>query len=90
MDRLAQRAANLVRITPVGEKTGEDAPALVSRIDAALRRGDVTEALALYDRLPDPVKDPARDWAARARQRADADAAVRGLLDEALDKLARK
>jgi hypothetical protein len=90
MDRLAQRAASLVRITPVGEKTGDDAPALVSRIDAALRRGDVAEALTLYDRLPDAMKDPARDWAARARQRADADAAARGLLDEALDKLARK
>lgn len=90
MGRLARSAASLVRIRPAGESAGEDAPALVSRIEGALQRGDVAEALALYDRLPNDVKEPARDWATRARQRVDAEAAARGLLDEALDKLARK
>jgi hypothetical protein len=90
LDRLARSAASLVRIRPAGESAGEDAPALVSRIEGALQRGDVAEALALYDRLPAEVKEPGRDWATRARQRVDAEAAARGLLDEALDKLARK
>jgi hypothetical protein len=90
MDRLARSAASLVRIRPAGESTGEDAPALVGRMEGALQRGDVTEALALYDRLPAEMKEPARDWATRARQRVDAEAAARGLLDEALDNLARK
>jgi hypothetical protein len=90
MDRLARSAASLVRIRPAGESAGEDAPALVSRMEGALQRGDVLEALALYDRLPAEMKEPARDWATRARQRVDAEAAARGLLDEALDKLARK
>jgi hypothetical protein len=90
LDRLARGAASLVRIRPAGETAGEDAPALVSRIEAALQRGDLMEALALYDRLPADAKEPASTWAARARQRVDADSAARALLDEALDKLARK
>lgn len=90
LDRLKRSAASLVRITPVGESAGEDASALVGRIEAALNRGDVAGALALYDRLPAESKAPARDWAARARQRLDAEAAARALVDEALDKLARK
>ncbi|MDB5642023.1 MAG: hypothetical protein JWN07_1340, partial [Hyphomicrobiales bacterium] len=90
LDRIARSAASLVRIRPAGESAGDDAPALVSRIEAALQRGDVPEALSVFDRLPDDVKAPARDWAVRARQRVEADAAARSLLDDALDTLARK
>jgi len=90
MDRLARSAASLVRIRSVGESAGEDAPALVSRIEAALQRGDIAEALAAFDRLPDEVRAPARDWATRARQRVEALSAARSLLDDALDTLARK
>lgn len=90
MDRLARSAASLVRIRPAGETAGEDAAALISRIEAALQRGDLTEALSAFDRLPLEAREPARDWAARARQRVEADAAARGLLDQALETLARK
>ncbi len=90
MDRLARSAASLVRIRSVGEIAGEDAPARVSRIEGSLHRGEVAEALAAFDRLPDDLKAPARDWATRARQRVEAEAAVRSLLDDALDTLARK
>lgn len=90
MDRIARSAASLVRIRPMGESAGEDPPALIGRIDAALQRGDVAGALALFDRLPGEAKEPARDWASRARQRVDAETAARGLADEALDTLARK
>lgn len=90
MDRIARSASSLVRIRPVGDTAGDDAPALIGRIEAALRRDDVSGALASYDRLPAEAKEPAKDWAALARQRVDAEAAARSLIDEALDKLARK
>ena len=90
MDRLARSAASLVRIRPIADIAGEDAPARVNRIEASLQRGDVVEALAVFDRLPDDVKAPARDWATRARQRIEAEATARSLLEDALDTLARK
>ena len=89
LDRLTRNAASLVRVRPVGEATGEDPGALVSRIETALERGDVRSAVATWDQLPGSAKGPSREWADRARLRAEADASVRQILDEAIERLGR-
>ncbi|MDB5594268.1 MAG: hypothetical protein JWM36_1229 [Hyphomicrobiales bacterium] len=89
LDRLARNAASLVRVRPVGEATGENTAALVSRIEASLGRGDVQGAVTLWERLPGDAKAPSRDWADRARNRAQADAAARQILDQAIERLGR-
>lgn len=89
LDRLARNATSLVRIRPVGEAEGDTRGALVSRIESALARGDVAAAVSTWDLLPGDAKGPSRDWANRARIRAQADDAVRQILDEAIDRLGR-
>lgn len=89
LDRLTRNAANLVRIRPVGEAQGDDSGALVSRIESALARGDVRQAVAQWDALPPAAQQSSRDWADRARTRAEADASVRQILDEAIERLGR-
>ncbi|MDB5651487.1 MAG: hypothetical protein JWL62_3007 [Hyphomicrobiales bacterium] len=89
LDRLARSATTLVRVRPVGETSGEDTAALISRIEPTLRRGDIAGALALWDRLPGDAKGPSRDWADRARLRAQADTSVRQIIDQAIERLGR-
>lgn len=90
LDRLSRSAASLVRVRPEGETAGEDAPALIGRIEAALRRNDAPAALALFERLPAAAQQPAREWEKHARAAAGAAAAARTLQDEAIGRLAQK
>jgi hypothetical protein len=89
MDRLMNNMSKVVKITPVGEVPGDDPPALVSQIAAALERGDVAGAAALWARLPEPARKASQDWAAAAQARLAADAAAQGILNDAMTKLAR-
>jgi hypothetical protein len=88
MDRLMSNMSKVVKITPVGEVRGDDPPALVSQIAAALERGDVGGAMALWARLPEPARKASEDWAAAAQARLAADAAAQGVLNDAMTKLA--
>jgi hypothetical protein len=90
LDRMARSASSLVRVRPVGETTREDAPALIVRIEAALQRADVVEAMSLFAKLPKETQDAARDFSARAQQRAAADLAIRQLVDSSIERLAGK
>jgi hypothetical protein len=90
LDRLARSASSLVRVRPVGEAAGEDAPALIARMESALQRGDIVDALSLFGRLPTEARDVARDWAQRARQRADAELAIRRMVDTSIERIAGK
>ena len=90
LDRVARSASSLVRVRPIGETTREDAPALIARIEAALQRADIVEAMSLFAKLPKETQDAARDFAARAHQRAAADLAIRQLVDSSIERLAGK
>lgn len=83
LDRLSATAQSLVRIRPVGEAAGDDAPTVVARIEAKLSRGDLAGALADFDRLPESARAVGASWAADARARAEAEAALRQLSVEA-------
>jgi hypothetical protein len=88
MDRLMSNMSKVVKITRVGEVPGDDPPALVSQIAAALDRGDVGGAMALWARLPEPARKASEDWAAAAQARLAADAAAQGVSNDAMAKLA--
>ncbi len=89
LDRLTASARALVRVRRVGAMQGDDPAAIVSQIDAALDAGDVTAALAAWDRLPDAGKDPSRDWASSARSEVDVAGAAQSLVGRAIATLGR-
>lgn len=87
LDRLAASAQNLVRVRPIGEAAGDDVPTAVSRIEARLGRGDLGGGLVDFDKLPEPVRAIAANWAAEARARHAADEALRRLAGDAVQSL---
>jgi hypothetical protein len=88
MDRLTS-ATKLVRVRPVGEAAGEDPPALVSRIELALTRGDMAGAQRDWGRLPEPARAAGSGFADLLQQRVAAEAAARSLRDSSISALAR-
>lgn len=89
-DRLAANAQSLIRIRPVGEAAGDDTPIVVGRIEAKLNRGDLSGALADFDRLPEAAKVVAKDWERDARARLASEAALKRMADEAIGALATR
>ncbi len=90
LDRLGRSAASLVRIRPVGDGTQENAPALISRIEAHLQRQEINAALTLFEKLPASAQEPARAWSLNAKARAQADEAARTLIAQAINLIAEK
>ena len=89
VDRLSASAARLVRVRPVGEVAGDDPVTLAGRVEAALGRGAVDEALAAWGRLPEPARLASRSWGEAARTRVAADEAAKALMSAAVADLAR-
>ena len=90
MDRLSRSAASLVRIRPAGDSTQDNAPALISRMEAHLQRQEIEAAVVLFEKLPAPVQEPARAWSLNAKARAQADVAARNLVAQAINMIAEK
>ena len=90
LDRIGRSAASLVRIRPAGDSTQDNAPALISRIEAHLLRQEIEAAMVLFEKLPAPVQEPARAWSLNAKARAQADAAARTLIAQAINLIAEK
>ena len=87
VDRLTLAARKLVRVRPAGEAAGDDPPALVSRIEAALARGATGDALTAWNLLPEPAKAASRGFADEARARAGAQAAAAALSARAIEAI---
>jgi hypothetical protein len=77
LQRLRANAERLVRIQPIGERAGDDASAILARIDGKLGRGDIAGVLSELKSLPPNVRAPADDWVKRAEAREAAIAAIR-------------
>ena len=56
----------------VAPREGDDPDAVLSRVEAALGEGRVSDALAQADALPDVAKAPLADWMAQANLRLNA------------------
>ena len=89
LSRLAQDAAHLVRIRKIGDMTGDDLPARVARIDAALKAGHVEAALREWNDLPDAAKAKSKAFGVATQQRIDALGAAKTIEASALTTLAK-
>lgn len=87
-DRLVAHLRGLVQVRNLNEATGEDPQALVSRIEADSRRGDVSDALAAFAKLPEPSRQAASDWASAAEARLAAEKALQSIRETAVAQLA--
>ena len=88
LDRLLAHIHGLVRVHVLGESAGDDPEAIVSRIGAECRRGDIAGAVAAFDKLPAAARQAAGDWPVKARARQAADAALQSIREAAVGQLA--
>ncbi|SIO49695.1 hypothetical protein SAMN05444722_2710 [Rhodovulum sp. ES.010] len=78
-DRVGAFLRNQLGVRSLEPREGDDADAVLSRAEAALRGGDLRAALAELDTLPEPVRDEMSGWIADATARADAVEAAEAL-----------
>jgi hypothetical protein len=79
LERLQANAGRLVRIRPVDAPPGDDASAVLARIELAAAKADIAAALADLEKLPDATRAPAQSWIEKAKARQAALAAARQL-----------
>jgi hypothetical protein len=66
IEKLQANAEKLVRIRPLDAPLGDDAPAVLARIESDIAKADIAGALADVGKLPEPVRQVAADWVTRA------------------------
>jgi hypothetical protein len=88
LDRLAANVGRLVRIRPVGAPAGDDASAVLARIEIDVAKADIPAALADLGKLDDATRAPAQAWIAKADARQAALAAARRYAADATQALA--
>ena len=79
--RVVSGIGGLVSIRPAGPIAGSDPPAIVSRMTAAVDKGDLAAALAEREGLAQSGKDASAEWAASTADRV--------ALDELVERIAR-
>ena len=77
LERLEANAGKLVRIRPVDAPPGDDAAAVLARLEIDAAKADIAAALADLGKLPDATRAPAQAWIAKANARQSALAAAR-------------
>ncbi|WP_230530486.1 COG4223 family protein [Microvirga roseola] len=88
-DRLLRMADRVVTVRPVDQPGSTGVPSLVARIEQALERGDVAEAVAAWQALPEPARRMSEEWAQQAAAVAQARQAGQAIADNALAALNR-
>ncbi|WP_262030312.1 hypothetical protein [Microvirga sp. Mcv34] len=88
-DRLLRMADRVVTVKPVNEQGTTGVSALVVRIRQALDRGDVVEAAAAWDALPEPSRRLSEDWGRQVKAVAEAHRAAQAISSDALATLNR-
>jgi hypothetical protein len=83
LDRLQANASKLVRVTPVDAPAGDDASAVLARLEVETAHADIAGALADLAKLPDATRAPAQAWIAKAKAREAALASVRDFAADA-------
>ncbi|MBI1202310.1 MAG: hypothetical protein GC182_07345 [Rhodopseudomonas sp.] len=90
LERLQANAEHLVSVRRVGAPPGNDAPAVLARVEKAAADNDIAAALAEIGKLPEAARQVAADWVTRAAGRQQAVAAARGFADRAALALGSK
>lgn len=89
LDRLQSGAGRLVRVRPIDEAPGDDASAVIARIEAKARRGDIAGALDDLAKLPTNTRAPAEAWIKKAQTRSAALDAAQKLAADAFAALGK-
>lgn len=79
--RLAAFIARQTGARSVEPREGSDPDAVLSRAEAAVRNGALTDAFAEIETLPEPARVELADWIAQAQARVNAVAAANALSD---------
>ena len=88
-DRLAHSAGNLIDVRRVGEEpAGDDAAAVVARVQARLERRDLAGAIDAAAKSPAFAEGAGGEWLKVAKLRRDADATLKTLIATSLASLA--
>lgn len=86
-DRLASMAGSIVSVRRVGDAPVAAGPNPLSRVQAALDRGDLADAAKAWDALPDGARAASAEFGASLKRRAAADEAARAISTAALAAL---
>lgn len=84
--RITTFFANQLGARSVAPKEGDDADAVLSRAEAAVRSGDLGAALSELSALPDVAKGAMADWQTRAETRLAAKSAADTLVQQLLQE----
>ncbi len=87
MDRLLSHAGGVVRVRPAGDSAGTDLGALVSRVEARMKAGDLAGALAAWQALPEKSRTVSAEWGAALGARVGVDAALAAQTAAVVSKL---
>lgn len=79
-ERLLSSAESLVSVRPIGAVEGPGVPETVARMEVALKAGDLAQAIAEFDTLPEAAKAAGAPFADKVRARL----AVEQLADQAI------
>ena len=90
LDRLQANAGKLVRIRPLDAPPGDDASALLARVELAAAHADIAAALSDLGKLPDATRALAQDWIRQANARQAALAAARHFAADSARALGQK
>lgn len=90
LERLQANAGKLVRIRPVDAPAGDDASAVLARIEIESARADADGALTDLSKLDDQARAPAQAWIAKAQARQAALTAVRQFAAETARALGKR
>jgi len=89
LGRLEAHAQNLVRVTPIDAPAGNDASAVIARMNSEAARGDFAAVLANAARLPDRERSAAGGWVKKVEAREAAIVASRRIAADALAALSK-
>ncbi len=86
-ERLLRMVDQVVTVRQVNEPGSTGVPSLVARIEQALARGNVAEAAAAWEALPEPARRSTEEWGRQAKAVAGALAASQAIAAGALASL---
>ncbi len=90
LERLEANAGKLVRIRPVDAPPGNDASAVLARVEIEAAHAAIEDALTDLGNLDAATRAPAQDWIRKAQTRQAALAAARQLASETTHALGKR
>jgi hypothetical protein len=90
LERLEASAARLVRIRPIDAPAGDDAAAVLARVEKEAASAAIDDALVDLGKLDAAMRAPAQGWIAKAQARQAALAAARQVASDAAHALGKQ